>query len=258
MSSAPEKPTVVFVPGAWHLPEGFDQARTILTKNNYPSVAPALPSVDAEPPTKTLNDDIDYFHKVLADLADQGKQLIVIPHSYGGLVGAGAVKGLGYAERAKAGKKGGVIMLMYMSAFVVPKGKSLKDMLGGQFLPWMKFDGNYCHSSDQHNIFYHDLPKEEQEKWISKLKHTSASVFSDAATNEPWNDGLPCMFLFCDQDHAIPPPVQDGMSKLLGEGAPGYHADASHSVFLSKPECVKEACDVATKAGREKSGILLN
>lgn len=55
-------------------------------------------------------------------------------------MGSCAVKGLGAVQRAKAGKAGGVIMLVYMAAFVVPKGKSLKDMLGGEFLPWMKFD----------------------------------------------------------------------------------------------------------------------
>jgi hypothetical protein len=52
------------------------------------------------------------------------------------MVGSGAVKGVEYAQRVKDGEKGGVIMLVFMSAFVAPKGSSVRDMLGGQWLPW--------------------------------------------------------------------------------------------------------------------------
>lgn len=141
-----ERPTIVFIPGAWHLPEAFDTVRALLSQRGYASEAIALPSIGAEPPTKSLNDDIEHVHAVLKRLADdEGRQIVVVCHSYGGLVGAGAVKGVEFVRRAKTpreedGKKGGVIMLVYMAAFVVPRGKSLKDMLGGEWLPWMRFD----------------------------------------------------------------------------------------------------------------------
>lgn len=35
------------------------------------------------------------------------------------------------ALRQKVGKKGGMIMMFYMSAFMLPKGRSLLEMLGG-------------------------------------------------------------------------------------------------------------------------------
>jgi hypothetical protein len=134
------KPTIVLVPGAWHLPDVFDTVRSILTVRGFPSEAPGHPSIGAEPPEKTLNDDIVCLHQLLLRLADEGKEIVLVLHSYGGVVGSGAVEGLSKAEREKNGKEGGVIIIVYMSAFVVPQGKSLKDMLGGQFLPWMKVE----------------------------------------------------------------------------------------------------------------------
>ncbi|KKA16592.1 hypothetical protein T310_9791, partial [Rasamsonia emersonii CBS 393.64] len=134
------RPVFVFVPGAWHLPEAFDAIRGLMAQRGLETEAVTLTSVGAEPPTKGLHSDIAHVHSVLQRLADEGRQIVVIVHSYGGLVGAGAVEGLEYARRAQNGQKGGVIMLVYMTAFVVPKGKSLKDMLGGQWLPWMKFN----------------------------------------------------------------------------------------------------------------------
>jgi hypothetical protein len=53
------------------------------------------------------------------------------------MVGAGAFESLGYSQRSKAGLPGGVIMVVWMAAFATPKGQSLLDMLGGNWLPWM-------------------------------------------------------------------------------------------------------------------------
>lgn len=80
------------------------------------------------------------MHDEIARLSDDGKEVVVVAHSYGGMVGAGAVKGLERIARHKAGKSGGVIMLVYMTAFVAKAGTSLLDMLGGKWLPWMKID----------------------------------------------------------------------------------------------------------------------
>lgn len=133
-----DQPTILFVPGAWHGPDGFDAVRASLSSRNFPTVALALPSIGAEPPSKGLMDDTVFVQSEIKKLVNQGKRIVVVTHSYGGMVGAGAVKGLEYAERRKQGKHGGVIMLVYMAAFVASRGDSLLKMLGGNYLPWMK------------------------------------------------------------------------------------------------------------------------
>ena len=134
------QPTIVFAPGAWHTPDCFDLAREALHDRGWATEAVAYPSVGAEPPNKGLQDDAAAVRAVLQHLADEGKQIVLVVHSYGGLVGAEAVQGLGQRQRAEKGLKGGVVMLVYLAAFVTPAGKSIKKMLGGQFLPWMRFE----------------------------------------------------------------------------------------------------------------------
>ena len=136
--AANDSPVYVFVPGAWHTPDTFDGIRALLSKRGLESVAVALPSVGAAEPTKSgLHADIAHTKSVLQSLADLGRQIVVVTHSYGGMVGAGAVEHLGYTQRSKAGQSGGVIMVVWLAAFVTPKGKSVIEMLGGNWLPWM-------------------------------------------------------------------------------------------------------------------------
>ncbi|KAK7536868.1 Alpha/beta hydrolase fold-1 [Phyllosticta citribraziliensis] len=245
------KPVIVLAPGAWHTPDCFDIVRDQLHARGWTTDAVAYPSVGGEPPNKSLPDDAAAVRAKLETLADQGQDIVLVVHSYGGLVGANAVEGLGYEQRKRAGKKGGVIMFVYLSAFVTPKGKSIKDMLGGQFLPWMKFNGDYCTPDTPEQIFYHDVEPAQQAAAISKLKHTSAAVFSSPVTYEPWHD-MPTFFLYCDADAALPLPVQDQFVSLLGAGATTFHSKGSHSPFLSVPEEVVEGLELAVKTGLEK------
>ncbi|KAH8589760.1 Alpha/beta hydrolase fold-1 [Bisporella sp. PMI_857] len=247
-----EKPTILFVPGAWHLPAGFDTVREQLKALGYPTEAVAHPSIGAEPPTKNLSDDTANLRATLETLADEGKRIVVVTHSYGGVVGSCAVEDAGFAQRASAGKKGGVIMLIYMTAFVLPKDTSLLDALGGNWLPWMKVSGDYCRAAeDGADIFYHDLSTADQQKWIAQLKHTPTAVFSGKSTYEPWNY-MPCMYIFCDNDRAIPPVVQEGMASLMGSDITTFRIASSHSPFLSMPHELVEGIELAVKVGQEK------
>lgn len=139
MSTSAASPVFLFAPGAWHTPDCFQIVQDKLHAQGYETRAVAYPSVGAEPPTKGLFDDAAAVRSEIEALAGQGRQVIVVVHSYGGLVGAEAVKGLGFAQRKAEGKAGGVTLLVYLAAFVTPKGMSILKMLGGQPLPWMNF-----------------------------------------------------------------------------------------------------------------------
>ncbi|KAK1689606.1 Alpha/beta hydrolase fold-1 [Colletotrichum godetiae] len=245
------KPTFVLAPGAWHKETCYSPAQELLEARGYPVEAVEYPSVGAEPPTKGLTDDANAVRAVLQRLADEGKEIVLVVHSYGGLVGANAVEGLGYKQRAKEGKKGGVITFVYLTAFVVPKGKCIREMLGGQFLPWMKFEGNYVYAQTPEEIFYHDVAPETRVKAIEQLQHQSAQVFDDVVTYEPWHE-IDSMFFFCNEDKAIPLAVQQGMATLLGPTAITFSSKASHSPFLSQPGDVAEGLELAAKVGQER------
>jgi alpha-beta hydrolase superfamily lysophospholipase len=139
MTSPPS--SIVLVPGAWHTPDCFDQFRSVLSGLNLSSSAVANPSVGDTTASKTLTDDVDNLRSVLTQLAEQEHKLItVVAHSYGGMVAAGALKGLGYAERKRAGKRGGVIMVVYLAACALTEGMTVVQSCGGSPAPWWEYN----------------------------------------------------------------------------------------------------------------------
>ena len=77
-------------------------------------------------------DDANIVRSEIVKLVeDEGKEVVVVMHSYGGVVGSQACEGLGRVQRQQKGLAGGVIRLYYMCAFVLPAGQSLDGMLGG-------------------------------------------------------------------------------------------------------------------------------
>ena len=95
----------------------------------------------SEPPTQVMADDAAHLRVALERLVGEGKYVVLVMHSYGGCVGSCAVEGLGAAQRRAEGRgDGGVVMLLYMTAFVVPLGQSLHDMLDSGFPPWVEID----------------------------------------------------------------------------------------------------------------------
>lgn len=136
-------PTFVFSMGAWIVPTFFDATQSHLETLGFPSACPAHPSIGAEPPSKTLDDDVTSLRNVLTTFADEGREIIVVAHSYGGVVASSAVEGLTKAARAAAGRAGGVVKVIYLAAFALDKGQSLLGMLGGNYLPWMKLEVGY-------------------------------------------------------------------------------------------------------------------
>lgn len=96
------------------------------------------------------------------------------------------------------------------------------------------------------------MEPKDQEKAIAKLKHQSRRVYIDVATYEPWHD-IECFYFFCDDDQAIPLPVQQGMAAQLGPDAASFHSQASHSPFLSRTHEAVEGLEYAAKVGLEKT-----
>lgn len=138
------KPTIIIVPGAWQLPPAFANIVKLLQETGYPTVHVPLPTVGGtELPLAGLSDDVDAVRKVLVPIVEEGKEVVVIGHSAGGISMSGAVEGYDAGSRKAAGKNGGVVRCIFMTAFVLPKGQSLLGMLGGQPLPWMVVEVSY-------------------------------------------------------------------------------------------------------------------
>lgn len=117
--------TFVLVPGAWHPASALDPVAKPLSDAGYAVRGVDLPSCGAEPPLDGFGPDVEAISGVIAEEADKGQDVVVFMHSYGGVVGTEACRGLGKKERAAAGKKGGIVRLIYCTAFMVGEGESL-------------------------------------------------------------------------------------------------------------------------------------
>ena len=129
------KPSILLIPGSFALPVFYDQVLDAVTAKGYeirglhlPSVGPsALQSREGEP--ATMYDDAAFISHEVEKLADEGKDVIVIGHSYGGVPVTQSVKGLGKEERQKEGKKGGIVILAYITSLVPALGESAASVL---------------------------------------------------------------------------------------------------------------------------------
>lgn len=115
--------TFVMVPGAWHPASALDPVAKPLRADGYTVSGVDLPSCGAEPPLGGFGPDVDAISRAIAAEADAGKDVVVFMHSYGGVVGTQACRGLGKREREAAGKKGGVVRLVYCCAFLLGDGE---------------------------------------------------------------------------------------------------------------------------------------
>lgn len=135
-------PTFVLVPGAFHLRSAMDILALQLKNKGYNSQSFGLPTVN-HPKFTVTNDAVNLEVEVLYPLIEQqGKDVVLYLHSYAGFPGSAAIKGYSKAERLATGKRGGIIGLIYQSAFIPLPGDTLLKMIGGQYAPWQNPDVN--------------------------------------------------------------------------------------------------------------------
>ena len=122
-----EKPIIVIVPGAFHAARNYRYISEPLRSQGYEVLTPPL-AVTGENITPDL-DQYDDASLLLAELVpklDEGKEAILVSHSYGSLVVAAAIEGQTVTERASKGLKGGVKRVVNIAGFAFPvRGKSV-------------------------------------------------------------------------------------------------------------------------------------
>lgn len=114
--------TFVLLHGAWHTPKCWAPLVSSLSAATCESITPAMPSSGSTPPTPDFSADVTIIRNTVLDLVDQGREVVVVLHSFSGITGGTALEGLDIASRAAKGLKGGVVRLIYVAAFLVPEG----------------------------------------------------------------------------------------------------------------------------------------
>lgn len=127
-------PTFLLVPGAWHRPWSFDLLRDDLHGRGLSTETVTLAGVGSTDANVGLEQDTAAVRTELQKLVDDGREVVVVAHSYGGVPTANAVEGLNYKDRVAQSKTGGVLMVVYMASFAIGAGSALSDGAGS--VPW--------------------------------------------------------------------------------------------------------------------------
>jgi pimeloyl-ACP methyl ester carboxylesterase len=140
MSSA-NLPVIVIVPGAFGTPQGFERLLPYLIKAGYATHPGSYPSCNPSDPAKVSSpQDIAFLRDnvLLPLLNEHGKDVVIIAHSYGGVVAGGAAKKLAKGTRRDQGQSTGVIGLIYVAGNITFDGESLFTAVGGAYPPFIK------------------------------------------------------------------------------------------------------------------------
>lgn len=135
-----KKPFIVLIPGAWHTPAHYDELAKLLFQSGYDGVCEMNPSCDAKEPEAhtVVTDTVAIRDDILMPLIDDGEEIILVMHSYGGIPGIAAAAGLSKAELSIIGIDGGIIGLIFISTMIARAGTPLRSPDG--FGPWVTDD----------------------------------------------------------------------------------------------------------------------
>ncbi|KAB8298318.1 hypothetical protein EYC80_002046 [Monilinia laxa] len=263
---ASSKPIIVLFPGAFHSTNAFMLLKTAFEEKSYTCILPPNPPRlgKSDFTDVNLDTDVSFFREsVLLPLLNDGRELVLILHSYAGVSVGGAVQGLTISERQMAGQKGGVCGLIGISAMTFPAGVSFQEFLQvtEEMLPWTTVDAEKnkilvknVELGVQH--FYNQLPATEAQKWAAEIQSQSLATFKTKAkyspyTDEAWKGKL--AYLLYENDRTFSMQIQQSFVQAgsfdIVESLP-----ASHFPFLDMPE---RTADVITKIivafGKERS-----
>lgn len=92
-------------------------------------------------------------------------------------------------------------------------------------------------------IGFNDMSPGEQNRWAKEATHTTAALFAAPSSYEPWANSIPCSYIFCSEDNALPLPFQQGMVQQLGPAPRTATLNSGHCPFLSMPDGLLKALE---------------
>ncbi|KAM0415823.1 hypothetical protein ACHAPT_013233 [Fusarium lateritium] len=236
MSTPPEKPTIVLVHGAWHLPSHYVALKEALTESGFTVVQPRNVSAGqaSDIKGKTHLDDVAAIHEAMEPSLSDGKDIIVVCHSYGGIPGSAAVEGYQIHERRDKGLKGGIKHVVYIASFALPaRGLSLKMAIGGTYGHWMDRTDDYLPLNEKaKEAFYQDIDSELAEHMRAKCVYQSTASFETPSEFVGPDIAVPKTYVACGNDGAIPIEGQLAMAAAMGDAVKIVTLGSGHSPYL--------------------------
>jgi pimeloyl-ACP methyl ester carboxylesterase len=246
MASDP-KPTIALIPGAWHTPYPiYELVSKLLQEASYPTHPITLPTLGSP---SSFADYLTAIRAAITSVVEEGQDVVVVMHSYGGVAGTAALKGLGKEERKRAGLRGGVARLVYVAAMVPKEGETAGDTnernkvsdegsgvltsREGTMVPG-EIEGTIV-VTDAVERFYNDITRGRAEELAKELKPHSWNAFRGQVEYAAYKD-IPSAYLVAMMDKAIGWKSQEKAAREVAGCDLIERVEAGHSPFLSRPE----------------------
>lgn len=226
-----EKPTIVLVHGAFAESASWNSVIEELSARGYDSVAIANP-------LRSLTIDATYLRDVIAGI---GRPVVLVGHSYGGLVITQAASG-----------NPAVTALVYVGAFAPDTDESASTLstqfpgstLGAALAAYPLADGGnefVIRSDIFHHQFAADVPEEVTALMAATQRPVTAAALGEAlSTLTPAWQTVPSWFVYGDADQNIPAAAHRFAAQRAQSRGTRELAGASHAVSVSRPREVTQ------------------
>ncbi|KAB2352588.1 alpha/beta fold hydrolase [Actinomadura rudentiformis] len=230
--STTEQPVVVLVHGAFAESASWNRVIQRLRARGLPAVAVANP-------LRSLADDAAYVRDVINGI---GRPVVLVGHSYGGMV----------ISQAAAGNPA-VRSLVYVAAFAPEPGESALllsgkfegSTLGGALVAYpVASGGNEFRIAEEkyHHQFCADLDAGEAALMAATQRPVTERALTDElSVNEAAWRTTPSWFVFGESDLNIPVAALRFMAERASSRGTREIAGASHAIASSQPDAVAAA-----------------
>jgi pimeloyl-ACP methyl ester carboxylesterase len=237
-AAEPAKPTIVLVHGAFADASSWHGVIAILERDGYPIVAIANP-------LRSVKADAEYVRATLATIKTP---VVLVGHSYGGMVISNAANG-----------QANVKALVYVAAFAPEAGEDAGGLdskfpgsvLGPALARPVPLPGGghdlYVQQDKFHDAFAPDVSADAARLAAATQRPITDIAFSEPATEPAWKT-MPSWFIYGDHDTAIPPKLHAFMAERAHARATVVVKGASHVVMISHSRAVAKVVEDAATA----------
>jgi pimeloyl-ACP methyl ester carboxylesterase len=220
---------VVLVHGGFVDGAGWEGVYRILRKDGY-----AVSIV--QNPTLSLAGDVAATKLVLAG---QDRPVVLVGHSYGGVV------------VTEAGTDPKVAALVYIAAFAPDRGESVASLIkepppGAPVPPILPPQNGYLFldKAKFHASFAADVEADRAAFMADSQVPWGVEALSGGVSAPAWKT-KPSWYMVATEDHMIPPPAQRIMAKRAGSTV--VEERGSHAIYVSQPGAVAALIAAAAK-----------
>ncbi|KAK7977296.1 Alpha/Beta hydrolase protein [Apiospora saccharicola] len=242
-------PILVLCPGAFGTPDGFNKMLPFLAQSGIETKPGAYPSCNPQDPTRaTCAADIAHLRdNVLLPILDrEQRDIVLLAHSYGGIVGGAACKGLDKQTRSRQGHKTGIVGLIYVAGSIALEGESLLDVVGGSypnFIKQNKPSAGLAVVEPHMDILYHDCDRSQAEALSRAMLPHATRAFETPASAPGWGDAgfdERRVYIQTMDDQCNPVALQDNWLAKSRVEWEVVDFQSGHMPFVSKPGTLAE------------------